>query len=142
MIVGGSKPKLDRRESDLRRVADDRPDWTPDVGLVMARVTTATVLGVATDYRWTYECAEAWMNGTVSAVRSPGRTFSPCYSISELSNGLKCSYGVTIANLPVGFAPVRIPNDTAVMLSPHRKSDGTLVWIIINTQAIDGVCPE
>lgn len=135
------RSQLDRRQTDLNRVANQRDDYPPDAGLVLAIVTSATVLGSAGAYRWTYDCAEAWMNGTTAAQKSPGRTFTPCYSVSELSNGAQVAYGVTLANLPAGFAPVRIPNGFAVVLSPHRKSDGTLVWLIINTQAIDGVCP-
>lgn len=135
------RSQFDRRQTDLNRVANQRDEYPPDAGLVLAVVTAATVLGSAGAYRWTYDCAEAWMNGTVVAARSGGRTFTPCYSVSELSNGAQVAYGVTLANLPAGFAPVRIPNNFAVILSPHRKSDGTLVWLIINTQAIDGVCP-
>jgi len=135
------RSQLDRRQTDLNRVANQRDEYPPDSGLVLAQVTAATVLGSAGAYRWTYQCAEAWMNGTTVAAKAPGRTFDPCYSVSELSNGAQVAYGVTLANLPPGFAPVRIPNGFAVILSPHRKSDGTLVWLIINTQAIDGVCP-
>jgi len=131
---------FNRRESDIARVANETPDYPPDSMLVLGVVTGATQLGPATAYRWTYDVSEAWLSGTTAVARSGGRSFSPAYSVSELSNVPTVGYGTTIANLPAGFLPVRIPNGHAVILSPHRKADGTLVWLIINTQAIDGTC--
>lgn len=134
---------LDRRETDLARVTNEMADYPPDGMLTLAIVTDATVLGSALAYRWTYTCQEAWLVnslGQTPVLRSPGRTFHPCYSMSEMSNGFQVSYGVTLANLPAAFTPQRIPSGFGVILSPHRRSDGALVWLIINTQAIDGIC--
>jgi len=35
---------------------------------------------------------------------------------------------------------VEIPRGTYVFIVPYRGSDGTLLWLIVNTQAIDGTC--
>ena len=140
MIISAGRSPLDRRESDLARATNDVPDYPPDSMLVLGVVTGATQLGLANEYRWTYDVSEAWMVGTGKAARTNGRSLSPAYSVSELSNVPTVGYGTTIANLPGGFVPVRIPNGHAVICTPHRKSDGTLVWLIINTQAIDGIC--
>lgn len=138
------RSQLDRRQTDLNRVANQRDDYPPDSMLVLGVVTGATQLGSAGAYRWTYDVTEAWMVGTGYAAKSGGRSLSPAYSVSELSTAnvvpQVVGYGTVVANLPAGFVPVRIPNGSAVILSPHRKSDGTLVWLIINTQAIDGIC--
>jgi len=62
-------------------------------------------------------------------------------SVSELSNAVNpYSYGVTKANLPAGFSAVPIPDGSFVWCVPHRLTDGDFVWLIVNTQAIDGVC--
>lgn len=140
MLFSSTRSKTDRRESDLNRVANQLPDEPPDDMLVLGVVTGATALGPAGNYRWTYTVSEAWMVGTGAAAKTNARSLSPAYSVSELSNNPTVGYGTTIANLPAGFLPVRIPNGHAVILTPHRKSDGTLVWLIINTQAIDGTC--
>lgn len=135
---------FNRRESDIARVTNETPDYPPDSMLVLGVVTGATQLGSAGAYRWTYDVTEAWMVGTGYAARTNGRSLSPAYSVSELSTAnlipQVVGYGTVVGNLPAGFLPVRIPNGSAVILSPHRKSDGTLVWLIINTQAIDGIC--
>jgi hypothetical protein len=135
---------FNRRESDIARVTNETPDYPSDSMLVLGVVTGATQLGSAGAYRWTYDVSEAWMVGTGYAARTNGRSLSPAYSVSELSTAnlipQVVGYGTVVGNLPAGFLPVRIPNGSAVILSPHRKSDGTLVWLIINTQAIDGIC--
>ena len=59
---------------------------------------------------------------------------------ASLLVSLGASYGVAIGTLPAGFAPVPIPNGTYVLCVPHRITNGTLIWLIVNTQAIDGVC--
>ena len=86
------------------------------------------------------------MNGGplyTAGARAQGRTFELCFSVSEMSNTpptTNISYGVSSANLLGSFGPVRIPDGTFVAMCPHRISTGLLVYLIINTQAIDGTC--
>lgn len=78
-----------------------------------------------------------------TTTRSQGREFLDCFSVSELSNTpptTSLSYGVSSANLLGSFGPVRIPDGTFVVMCPHRNATGALVYLIINTQAIDGTC--
>jgi hypothetical protein len=113
--------------------------------LVYATVSNATPIG-GTWGRWTYECIEAWvLTGPTyfTGGRSNGRTFPVCLSVSENGNGLPptfISYGVNSANLLGSFVPQQIPVGTPVVLTPHRMANGSLIWLIINTQAIDGTC--
>jgi hypothetical protein len=95
-----------------------------------------------------YEAEEAIMNGGAAVDRrARGRrgahSFELCFCVSELSNTpptTSISYGVSSANLLGSFGPVRIPDGTFVAMCPHRISTGALVYLIINTQAIDGTC--
>ena len=50
------------------------------------------------------------------------------------------AYGVAKTNIPAGFAPQQIPVNTFVVGVPWWCDDGTGIYLIINTQAIDGVC--
>ena len=50
-------------------------------------------------------------------------------SISELSNAV-----------PTGFAAKAIPDGSYVVAFSMPMVDGGVVWIIVNTQAIDGTC--
>jgi hypothetical protein len=142
------------RRSEARRldgpIADATSHWDPrrfehEPYLVLASVIDATPIAGAWA-RWVYECEEAWLGSAPlwnSATRTLGRTFPKCFSVSEMSNGsppTKISYGVDTNNLLGSFLPVRIPDGTRVIMSPHRTSTGELVWLIINTQAIDGTC--
>lgn len=103
---------------------------------LLAQITSAAPLG---NYRWQYEWREAIINGTAAASKANGLT-GTAFSVSELSNATMVAYGATIANIPAGFAPVQIPINTYVIIFPHRRQDGSLVWLIANTQAIDGIC--
>lgn len=114
------------------------PDFEPVV-CVLGKVTGATAL---TSNRWLYDWEEASISpANALAVKSFGLVAQKALSVSELGNtGTSVSYGVNPANLPVGMAPVRIPDGTAVIVLPYRRADGSLMWLIINTQAIDGTC--
>lgn len=142
-VMFGRRDQLDRKRVDIDRNVRERTQFEPAPALVLGVVTGATQIGAANAYRWTYSVDEAWMSGTGVVARTNGMQGMTAYSVSELSNtgpGGTFSYGVQGANLPAGWVPVRIPNGTAVILSAHRRADGSLVWLIINTQAIDGVC--
>lgn len=136
------RDNLDRHRRDLDRVGKEMPRFEPAPALMLGKVTQATVFA-SNPYRWTYTVEEAWMSGTGVVVRPNGITMT-AYSVSELGNPATLiasfSYGVNGANLPAGWVPVQIPVGTPVILSAHRRADGSLVWLIINTQAIDGVC--
>jgi hypothetical protein len=67
----------------------------------------------------------------------------PAFSISELGNTANVySYGVPNAHLQTGIVPVRIPNGTPVLCwVPFRLgNNGNQHYLIINTQAITGIC--
>ena len=138
------RDNLDRKRVDIDRVTHSIPGFEQESMLNLGIVTGATQLGAAGAYRWTYQVTQAWMQGAGYVPRPNGLSFSPAYSVSELSTAnlvpQVVGYGTIVANLPAGFVPVQIPVGSAVVVTPHRKSDGTLVWLIINTQAIDGVC--
>jgi hypothetical protein len=108
--------------------------------LVLARITNATLISNA---RYTYTWEEAQVTGTTPAAKAVGLTGS-ALSVSELSNGTPptfYSYGVSSAHLIGTFSPKQIPVGTFVILSAFRRTDGSLMWLIINTQAISGECP-
>jgi hypothetical protein len=112
---------------------------------VLGVITNYSVID-GTYYRWSYNWSEAIItSATPPAVstKSPGLQ-STAISISELSNRsghTYVSYGVGSATLPGTFTPQPIPIGTYVLLTPMRKNNGELQWLIINTQAIDGDCP-
>jgi hypothetical protein len=107
-------------------------------------------------YVWHYKiapCGISWQGFTAGGAGLPlpqivsrggtGATgaFLNAMSISELGNNNGYySYGVDPANLPVGFAPIQIPIDTPVLCWAMRRLNGSSMYLIINTQAIDGSC--
>jgi hypothetical protein len=136
--------RLDGPLTDAATHWDDRR-FDPDASLVLAKITAATAIAGAWA-RWKYEAEEAIINAGplwTTSTRAQGRAFPDCFSVSELSNTpptTSISYGVSSANLLGSFGPVRIPDGTFVAMCPHRISTGALVYLIINTQAIDGTC--
>jgi len=131
---------LESQQTDLDRAAR-RVDQFERRTILLARIISSVVLDAA-NYRWTYSWSEAILTSASATLKSPGLT-GTAISISELSNASsgRYSYGVNPANLTgTGFVPVAIPNNTFVIITPMRQLNGTLRWVIINTQAIDGVC--
>lgn len=131
---------LETQQSDLDRAARNLQRFEPRT-LLLARITASTVLDAASG-RYTYSWSEAILTAAGAALKATGLT-GTAISISELSNAAtgRYSYGVNPANLVGTFAPVAIPNGTYVLITPMRQVNGTLRWVIINTQAIDGTCP-
>lgn len=132
------------RAQSIDRASRQLEDEPPIVGL-LARVTSAaSIVTGSGSFRWLYQWEEIQVgpaSNYLPTVKSGGITGS-AVSVSELGNTLtQVAYGVQLSNIPAGFAPVRIPNQTPVWVVPHRQTDGTLLWLIVNTQAIDGVCP-
>lgn len=106
-------------------------------------VTNATVIGVANQYRWLYTVRFARVAGPAAyGYAAEGTTDMYALSHSELNNTTAMfSWGIVAANLPAGFVPVRIPDGKVAVGVPHTCTDGTFVWLLLNTQQIDGVCP-
>jgi hypothetical protein len=136
----GRGGNLSRGEADLERVRRVRLDDETAVGM-LAVITGAT--GTAVPYQWIYSWSAAELVSAspyTAAAKGTGLQ-GEAVSMSELSNGARVSYGLTVANLPAGFQPVRIPDGTAVWIVPWRQNNGALLWLILNTQAVDGSCP-
>lgn len=133
-----------RRTRDLARVTAQPVEVEPLTSQLM-QVVSSTVISAA-NYRWLYTLRKARVGvaGSYIPALTADTTTMLGLSVSELSNATgfaTVSYGITRSTIPAGFAPVKIPDGTYVMTVPHRIADGTLVWLIINTQAIDGTCP-
>jgi hypothetical protein len=124
-----------------------------DVGQVqpvmhkLLKVTAASAIG-GYQYRWVYTVREATIT-VGSSTYVPGVSLNdPSFtalSVSELTNGTSATvgtyaYGVAKTNIPAGFAPKQIPVNTFVVGVPWWADDGTGIYLIINTQAIDGTC--
>ena len=109
---------------------------------VLMKVTAASAISGATS-RWKY---------TVQPARvGAAPTYTPALevaidadalSVSELSNDAtsRLSYGVDPTNLPGSFDAVQIPVGSYVLCVPHATADGSFIYLIVNTQAIDGEC--
>jgi len=128
---------------DLSRVRQQTPNY-PRMGQGMAlfKVINSALI-TSSDYRYLYTLKEA----VVGAGPGYAPTLSvnnPTYygvSVSELSNpGPTYSYGIQAANVPAGFVPVAIPNNSYVAGFLHYQQNGDIVVCIVNTQAIDGAC--
>lgn len=131
---------LESQQTDLDRAARRLDQFAPRT-MLLARITASTALDAA-NFRYTYSWQEAILTGSGAAAKTTGLT-GTAISISELSNSTtsRYSYGVNPTNLVGTFTPVAIPTGTFVLITPMRRQDGTLRWVIINTQAIDGTCP-
>jgi hypothetical protein len=139
MRYGGGSQQT-RNTLDIERVRRLQFDHAPTQGL-LAVVTSAT--GTAVPYQWLYAWAEAELV-SASPYTVAAKAFAmvgTAVSISELGNGARVAYGVTVANLPAGFQPVQIPVGTPIWIVPWRQNNGSLLWLIINSQAVDGTCP-
>ena len=131
-----------RREADIAR-AIAQPMEIEYVGAQLMKVTGSTQID-ATNKRWSYTVRRAQVGpgGSYTPTVTSNSAAEPAVSVSELSNGTHVSYGVVRANIPVGFNPVAIPTNTYVLCVPSRTTLGTLLWLIVNTQAIDGTCAQ
>ena len=128
---------------DMARVTREMPQYPRmGQGMTLFKVTGNTSLDAANG-RWVYTMREAVV-ASATAYAGQNSVNAPTYtgvSVSELSNaGLGLSYGVAKANLPGGFGPVPLIDGSYVAAFPHYMADGDAVWLICNTQAIDGTC--
>jgi hypothetical protein len=131
-----------RRHKDLDKAARLSPE-IEGVESRLFKITNTTVLN-AGQARYVYTLYQARVQNVAGGyqVATTANTYPHTgLSVSELSNASAFyAYGVTKANLPAGFTAKPIPINTFVLAVPHRNQDGTLLWLILNTQAIDGVC--
>ena len=127
----------------------DRPELVL-CKVVSAQLITGTGDDFSNDYMWLYKVKPikvTWAglgNFPTYADRSADVQWD-AFSISEMGNigsSSTVSYGVPLADLPVGFEPVRIPTGMPVLCWRFRTvNHGDPIHLIINTQAITGECP-
>ena len=135
---------ISRDPTGVDRAIREQPEYET-LWLRLMKITAATQIGSSTLKRWRYTVVEATFN--TAALDYVGLTTSNpatdyAISISELSNTVGTgpfSYGVN-GPFPGTFEPQQIPVGTYVLCYPHRNQGGDLVYVIINTQAIDGAC--
>lgn len=145
---------IQRKFKDIVRQANDRlPDGENQIVLMMVKsaqlVKHPNTSESASFYTWKYTVAPAKLTWT-GLGNSPTTAYwntggSPEYtafSISELNNTSGFySYGHDSNDFPAGISPKKIPTDTPVMCCPcYNTTDGSFVYIILNTQAIGGPC--
>lgn len=137
----GADRQLRTSVLDVNRAARDLR--TPEVIQHKLMKVTDLSLITGTYKRYLYTVREATMGGTAPYTPADSvnlKSYS-ALSVSELTNaGSYVSYGVLKSTIPAGFAPVAIPIGTFVMAVPWWASDGTCIYLIVNTQAIDGTC--
>jgi len=139
----------------IRQIGQVLPDLERSRGIesgdrlstcLMQVVSSTAISGY--DHRWIYTVRDAVVtigsNTFIASTSGMGTDQYTAVSVSELSNGASSSagafsYGVSKTSVPAGFAAVPIPDNSYVICVPHVGSDG-FVWLIINTQAIDGSC--
>lgn len=131
---------------DLNRAQRQYPVPTPYYPTLMKVTDVSPIAGQ--DKRWMYTLVEATIDaGASSAPALSVNTGSYSgLSVSELSNKTTAddysySYGVRKSNVAAtGYEAKVIPIGTYVMAVPYWKSNGSRIYLIINTQAIDGTC--
>lgn len=128
---------------DLNRAGRDYPTPSPYYPTLM-KITAASAIA-GQDKRWLYTVVEATIDtgASYSPALSVNTGSYSALSVSELTNNMATntySYGVAKANVPAGFSAVQIPIGTYVMCVPYWRSDSSSIYLIINTQAIDGTC--
>lgn len=128
---------------DLNRAGRDYPTPSPYYPTLM-KITAASAIA-GQDKRWLYTVVEATIDtgASYSPALSVNTGSYSALSVSELTNNMATntySYGVAKANVPAGFSAVQIPVGTYVMCVPYWRSDSSSIYLIINTQAIDGTC--
>lgn len=141
-VLALRRAALDPRAKDLERSSRMQHTYEVLWG-VLGKVTGASVIDAAT-YRWLYTWEEILVGSTsaYSPTAKTGGISGNAISMSELGNtSTVYAYGVPVADLPASFHPKVIPTNTPVWVVPSRRTDGTLLWLIVNTQAISGACP-
>lgn len=117
------------------------PGFENSFGQLMKVISSSQISGQ--DARFIYTVAKQIVDGSAPYLpaASDDVTQHQALSVSELSNATNYySYGVLKTNIPAGFTAKVIPNGTFVWCVPHKCDDGKFFWLIVNTQAIDGIC--
>lgn len=131
-----------RRIADLTRSSAQPVDHRGVESQLMKVLSSSTLS--APDFRWLYTVRRAQVgpSATYIATTTSNTVQEYALCVSELTNaGSYVSYGIDKSTIPSGFAPQPIPDGTFVLCVPHRLTDGSLVWLIVATQAVDGSCP-
>ena len=109
-------------------------------------VSSSTVLHAGT-YKWTYQLKPAIAGATSpfnAAIRPgwPAASTQRGLSVSELGNtATHVCGGIPVAQIPAGFAPVKLHDGCAVWCEGARDDKGVFYWAILSpTQAISGTC--
>ena len=131
-----------RRQGDLARVISRVEPFEPVTSQLMKVVSSIAIDSLNWRYRYTVRRAQVGATPNYVPAVTTNSATETALSVSELSNTLEnhVAYGVSQTNIPQGFTPQAIPNNTFVVCFPHRCTDGALIWLIANTQAIDGTC--
>ena len=118
-------------------IADRTANRSSLYGSLM-RVTNREFIGAQ---RFLYTVVSARINSSLNPELDADRELSEsALSISELSNSEGYfSYGVSSA-LPGTFTAQPIPTGAYVWCIPSNMTGGEFLWLIVNTQAIDGQC--
>ena len=109
---------------------------------VLMKVTAASAISGATS-RWKYTVQPARVGAAPTYTPALEVAISAdALSVSELSNDAtsRFSYGVDPTNLPGSFDAVQIPVGSYVLCVPHATAVRSFIYLIVNTQAIDGAC--
>lgn len=123
------------------------PGTTPLVStdrFQLMRVSSSAVLDAGT-WKWTYQLLPAIAQATSpfgTATRTGVTTTERGLSVSEMGNtATHVCGGIPVAQIPVGFAPVKLHDGCAVWCQGCRDSAGQFYWAILTpTQAISGTC--
>ena len=130
-----------RRERGIDRASRLVGEFERSYGMLAHVTAINTITGGS--YRYIYDISEVSISPSptyATGTKSGGIT-AKAISVSEIGNSPTYSYGVIGSHIPSGFTPVPIPIGKAVWCVPYRTSDGAELYLIINTQAIDGACP-
>lgn len=131
--IGAQLPQLQAR---------DRLQTQQSIGGCLLRVVNRLqIAGEDRRYRYSVIRTEVLGDATYSPQDSTDTQEYIALSVSELSNALT-HYSYGIVQVPTGFSAQPIPTGSIVFGFPFRLFDGSFCYIIINTQAIDGQCPD
>lgn len=148
MATPGYFDNTKRKSFDINRATvNDRGSMDSRLNLFV--VTASTAISGAS-YRWLYTIKPAQISEATpyspSQLSGADPAGYPALSISELGNDVtgspnrKYAYGVLESDLSGTLVPVKIPTGTPVMAYGWNRAGGTTTYLIINTQALSGVC--
>ena len=128
--------------SKFKSTAKFSKDYSYQPNNLFLMIITDASAASSPPYCWDYTVKRAKIDATTYLVTEVAGTPSfSALSISEIGNHTGYySFGVPAADIPSGFAPKQIPVDTPVLCTTVKLDDGTMKYLIINTQAISGTC--